>query len=350
MRPIRRFAPQGPVRLALLLALGALAGSAFAHHSTVAIYDSSTTIEVTGTVEEISWRNPHGRMQLRAADGALWEAELPATVILRILGIRQDLIAVGDRVTVAGAPARRTEQAMLGRNILLASGYELAFGGNQPHFPAGRNGNLIGRGYDESNVDEAIARADGIFRVWSTNMTDRAAFPMFRGNYPINDAARARITEWDPLDNELLHCGSKGMPLIMITPAPIEFVRNGEVIEMRIEEYDSRRTIWLGEPPPAPAAPTQMGLSRGRFEGTTLIVETSGIRAQYFDPDGVPQSDRITLVERFMPSDDYSRLDYRITVTDPVYFTEPFELTRYFVWKPEMTVANYNCLERDWSP
>ena len=64
--------------------------------------------------------------------------------------------------------------------------------------------------------------------------------------------------------------------------------------------------------------------------------------------DGVPQSDQISLVERFTPNADYSRLDYTLTVTDPVYFTETFELTRYFVWRPEMTVASYNCLDRDW--
>jgi hypothetical protein len=320
-----------------------------AHHSTVAIYDSSRTTEVTGVVEEISWRNPHGSLRLRAEDGNIWEAEMPATVVLRILGIRQDLIAVGDRITMAGAPARRAEHEMNARNILLASGYELAFGANVPYFPAGKNGNLIGRGYDDSNIDEAIANADGIFRVWATNMTDPAAFPMFKGGYPVNDAARAEIARWDPLDNDLLKCGTKGMPLIMITPAPVEFILDGDRIEMHIEEYDSRRTIHLGDTAEPPPEPTQMGFSRGRFENETLVVETTHIQAQYFDPDGVPQSDQIRLVERFTPNADYSRLDYTVTVTDPVYFTEPFELSRYFVWRPEMTVAAYNCLERDWS-
>jgi hypothetical protein len=334
--------------LASLLGFLTIAGVSHAHHSTVAIYDGSRTVEVSGIVEEISWRNPHGRLVLRADDGAVWEAEMPATVVLRILGIRQDLIDVGDRITMAGAPARRDEHGMNARNILLATGYELAFGANTPYFPAGRNGNLIGRAYDDSNVDEAIANADGIFRVWSTNMTDRDAFPMFKGGYPINDAARAEIAKWNPLDNDLLNCGTKGMPLIMITPAPVELVRDGDTIRMRIEEYDSRRTIYLTDSAAPPDAPTQMGFSRGRFEGETLVVETDRIQAQYFDPDGVPQSDRITLVERFMPNADYTRLDYTVTVTDPVYFNEPFTLSRYFVWRPEMTVASYNCLERDW--
>jgi hypothetical protein len=332
-----------------LLSLAAIASEAGAHHSTVAIYDGSRTVEVAGTVEEISWRNPHGRLVLRADDGAMWQAEMPATVVLRILGIRQDLIDVGDRITMAGAPARRAENEMNARNILLSSGYELAFGSNPPYFAAGRQGNLIGRAYDDSNVEEAIAKADGIFRVWSTNMTDRDAFPMFKGGYPINDAARAEIAKWDPLDNDLLNCGTKGMPLIMITPAPIELVRDGDMIRMRIEEYDARRTIYMSDAAEPPAAPTQMGFSRGRFEGETLIVETERIQAQYFDPDGVPQSDSIGLVERLTPNDDYTRLDYTVTVTDPVYFTEPFTLSRYFVWRPEMSVVPYNCLERDWN-
>jgi hypothetical protein len=330
-----------------------IATAASAHHSTVAIYDSSRTVEVTGIVREISWRNPHGRLLLETTDDTgtvvVWEAEMPATVVLRILGIRQDLVGVGDRVTLAGSPARSEEPAMAARNVLLATGYELAFGGNVPYFPAGRNGNLIGREYDDSNVAAATASADGIFRVWSTNMTDRAAFPMFRGGYPVNAAARAVVATWNPLDNELLHCGTKGMPLIMITPAPVEFVREGDVIRMRMEEYDARRTIHLDPAAEPPAEPSQMGFSRGRFEGETLVVETSGIRAQTFDPDGVPQSGQIFLVERFTPNADYTRLDYRITVTDPVYFTETFELSRYFVWKPEMTVQAYDCLERDWN-
>ena len=349
-------APSGRASSALFVLaapLALIATAASAHHSTVAIYDASRTVEVSGIVREISWRNPHGSLLLEAADAAgatvVWEAEMPATVVLRILGIPQDLIAVGDRITLAGSPARRDEPAMAARNILLASGYELAFGANQPHFPAGRSGNLIGRAYDDSNVAAAIASADGIFRVWSTNMTDRAAFPMFKGGYPVNDAARAVAAAWDPLDNELLHCGTKGMPLIMITPAPIEFVRDGDRILLRMEEYDSLRTIHMSATAAPPGELSQMGFSRGRFEGETLVVETTGIRAQTFDPEGVPQSEQISLLERFTPNADHTRLDYRIRVTDPVYFTEPFELSRYFVWKPEMTVEPYNCLERDWN-
>ena len=328
-----------------------LATRVVAHHSTAAIYDGSKTIEVAGVVDSISWRNPHGQILLSARDASgktvKWTIETPATVVLRILGIGQDFINVGDRITIAGAPSRKDPYAMNGRNVLLSSGYELAFGANVPYFPAGKNGNLIGRSYDKSNVAQATAKADGIFRVWSTNMTDPAAFPMFKGGYPLTPAAQAVVAKWDPLKNELLRCGTKGMPLIMITPAPVEFVREGDRILMRIEEYDSLRTIYMDPKAQPPSRPSQFGFSRGRFDGRTLVVETDRLQKQTFDPDGVPQSESMKLIERFTPTADNSRLDYRITVTDPVNFTRSFDLTRYFVWRPEMTVAPYNCLERN---
>jgi len=88
------------------------------------------------------------------------------------------------------------------------------------------------------------------------------------------------------------------------------------------------------------------GFSRGHFDGTALVVETDHLIEGYFDHMGARQSDQISIVERFMPNADYSRMDYSMTVTDPVNFTEPFTLTRYFVWFPEMYVHDYECLDR----
>ena len=46
-----------------------------------------------------------------------------------------------------------------------------------------------------------------------------------------------------------------------------------------------------------------------------------------------------------MPGADGERMDYRIMIDDPVTFTEPFELTRYFVWRPDLTVSAYDCVD-----
>jgi hypothetical protein len=132
----------------------------------------------------------------------------------------------------------------------------------------------------------------------------------------------------------------------MISPLPMEFVRDGGDIVLRLEEYDTVRTIHMDPNAAAPAEHTLLGFSRGRFEGNTLVVETDHIAAGYFDHEGTPMSDEIKVVERFTPNADYTRLDYTLTTTDPKNFERPFDLTRYYVWKPENTVHPYECLDR----
>ncbi len=334
---------------ALSIGLALLAGSASAHHSQAGIFDAAKTIEVTGVIRSISWRNPHGQILLVVTDNGretVWDAETASVSILRNRGADGSSIRVGDRVTIAGSPSMRNRPEILARSVLLPSGYEFTFGSPTPYFPAGKAGRVIGRVASEGNVAAATAKADGLFRVWSTIMSDPAAFPMFKGGYPLTAAGKAGLARWNPRDNVLLKCGTKGTPLIMISPLPMEFVKKGDQIVMRLEEYDTVRTVHMNPKAAAPAANTLHGFSRGHMEGTTLVVETDHLAAGYFDHEGTPQSDQITTVERFTPNADYTRLDYTLTTTDPVNFEKPFTLTRYFVWKPENKVYPYECLDR----
>jgi hypothetical protein len=338
-------------RLAILFVLAIAAGGAAAHHSQVGLFDSDATIEITGVVTHVSWRNPHGQILLDVTDEngnvTEWDAETASVSVMRNRGLDgTKAVAVGDRVTIAGAPSSRNRPQILATAMLLPSGYEFTFGSREPYFPAGKSGRIYGAEVLFENVDEAIASADGIFRVWSTDMLDPEQFPMFKGGYPLTEAGQRGWDAFNPSDNVLLKCGTKGQPLIMITPLPIEFVDQGDTILLRIEEYDSRRVIHMSPDAQPPAEHTLMGFSKGHFEGRDLVVETTHIAAGYFDHNGVPMSDQIKTVERFMPTDDYTRLDYSLTTTDPVNFTEPFTLTRYFEWHPGDYVHPYECLDR----
>jgi hypothetical protein len=331
-------------------AAAGFAGIAAAHHSQAGIFDSRQTIEITGVIKSISWRNPHGQILLDVTnpDGshAEWDAETASIAVMRNRGAEPSAVVVGDRVTLAGAPSVRGRNEILTRSMLLSSGYEFTFGGAQAHFPEGKSGRIVGRAAIEGDVAAATAKADGIFRVWSTNMSDPAAFPMFKGGYPLTAAGRAGLAQWNPRDNSLLKCGTKGTPLIMISPLPMEFVRDGDTIVLKLEEYDTVRTIHMSPSAAAPAGHTLYGFSRGRFEGNTLVVETDHIAAGYFDHEGTPMSEDIKVVERFTPNADYTRLDYTLTTTDLKNFERPFDLTRYYIWKPENTVHPYECLDR----
>ena len=337
-------------RLAVLLVLVAIAGLARAHHSQVGIFDSSETVEVTGVIKSVSWRNPHGQIILEAPDASgkvvEWDVETASISILRNRGVEASSIVVGERVTIAGAPSQRNRTELLARSVLLPTDYEFTFGGTNAHFAAGKAGRIVGRTVIQGDVEAARAKADGLFRVWSTIMSDPAAFPMFKGGYPLTAAGKAGLAQWNPRDNSLLRCGTKGTPLIMISPLPMEFTHQGEDILLSIEEYDTRRLIHMSPNAVAPDEHTLLGFSRGHWDGTTLVVETDHIAAGYFDHEGTLMSDQIKVVERFTPNADYTRVDYRLTTTDPVNFERPFDLTRYFVWKPENTVHPYECLDR----
>ena len=347
---MRRFVRFVNLIVTFNVALNIVAGLAHAHHSQAGIFDSRKTIEISGVIKSVSWRNPHGQILLSVKDekGAetVWDAETASISILRNRGVDGNSVHVGDRITIAGSPSMRNRPEILARNVLLPNDYEFTFGSDSAYFPAGKAGRLIGATKVVANVTAAKAKADGLFRVWSTIMSDPAAFPMFKGGYPMTDAGRAGLAKWNPRDNSLLKCGTKGTPLIMISPIPMEFIKKGDTIVLRLEEYDSVRTIHMNPKDAAPAKQTLFGFSRGRWEGTILIVETDHIAAGYFDHLGMPQSEQIKTVERFIPNADYSRLDYTLTTTDPVNFTKPFELKRYFVWKPENTVHPYECLDR----
>ncbi len=75
------------------------------------------------------------------------------------------------------------------------------------------------------------------------------------------------------------------------------------------------------------------------------MVTTSHIDWPYLDSSGVPQGPASTIVERFTPTSDGTRLNYTMTITDPATFTEPVELRRSWVWRPSEVVRPYECVE-----
>lgn len=87
------------------------------------------------------------------------------------------------------------------------------------------------------------------------------------------------------------------------------------------------RIIPLGNRPPLPGqVKLHNGDSRGRWEGNTLIVETSNLNDwSWFDSKGTFHTDAMTLVERFELADGKT-MNYKVTVTDPKAFTRPWTM------------------------
>lgn len=325
------------------------AGSA-AHHSFVGFYDQSRIIEIEGVLRSAQWRNPHGTLTVDVtnADGSVtqWHIETGSASVLRVRGLDREFVRPGDRIRIAGEVALRAENGLYARNMLLPSGEEVMLSiGIAPRWTDADTGELLEPIYDEQARSQAVRAADGIFRVWSTVLDDPRSFPLFKGGYPLTETAFAAKAEWDSSDVVQLGCVDKGMPSLMITPYPIEFIDEGERIAIRFEEDDALRAIDMREGAgKAAASPSPLGHSVGRWaEDGALIVTTDAISSGYLDNEGTPLSGSATLVETFRMTADEQRLDYVLRVNDPVNFSTPFELQRYFIWRPELSVQPYDC-------
>ena len=86
-----------------------------------------------------------------------------------------------------------------------------------------------------------------------------------------------------------------------------------------------------------------MGRSVGRWEGRTLVVETSDMDWRYVDDLGTPQSEDAVMEERFTMSEDGVRLDWIARITDPVNFTEPVVMEGAWTWVPGHEIKPFDC-------
>ena len=107
-----------------------------------------------------------------------------------------------------------------------------------------------------------------------------------------------------------------------------------------------RQIFTDGRPPVANAEmPAFFGYSSGRWEGDTLVVETSGFKdEQWLDRNGSPLTDAAKMTERFRRVN-YGKLEIEITVNDPKAYRAPWtvKLNQFLV--PNTELSDYVCLE-----
>ena len=169
---------------------------------------------------------------------------------------------------------------------------------------------------------------------------------------PITDAARLRAEAWDAslLSMPEHQCkphpstyGFRGVGVLRIWEDRDEATQQLVAIHTHIAWQEQHRVIWMdGRPhPPDYAAHTWQGFSTGAFEGDTLVVKTTHLKAGWMRRNGLPLSDRATLTDRFYRYGDV--MTHVMIVEDPVYLTEPLVKTNGFLLSPTGTMTPYPC-------
>ena len=100
-----------------------------AHHSFSAVYDEKQVITVEGVVTQFRFVNPHAMMSLDVKDKSgkveTWTVEFAGRLNLMEGGWTVETVKPGDRITVTGNPARKSDRQIAFRRIVKADGTEL---------------------------------------------------------------------------------------------------------------------------------------------------------------------------------------------------------------------------------
>lgn len=159
-------------------------------------------------------------------------------------------------------------------------------------------------------------------------------------------------------------CASVGMPRILLIDYPFEIVVDEPYISFLHEWNWWTRLVYLPGSISAEAVnprdvavfkdkgtstadlPGPMGLSRGKWENDTLVVETTHfIDMTLLDSAGLPHSEALKLTERLKLLD-ADTLENRLRIEDPNTFTAPWETVVTFRRQPGVTLREDVCLDR----
>ena len=325
------------MKYATLLAGLVLAPPLWAHHSDAGL-DMDSILAFDGTVTEFAFRNPHVYVGVETAHSGApvqWTLQMGTANNLRRRGWTPATLRPGDGVTVrvmqpwTGGPTRSWNRS---RNKA---------GSGSLRYPLRRR----------CRPARPASPACGGRTCPSSSPTRRLR--RFLSRQPQADRARRRRAgTYDPLSTENPESTCIGRP----TPAAIastRFYRLGfelgenpdDPIIIRSEYFDEARTIHMdGRPHPPADQRFATGHSVGRWEGDTLVVDTTNFtdhRSPY--QIGVPSGPRKHVIERYRLIENGTRMLAGFTLEDPDYIAEPMTHERELIHSPENQILRFNC-------
>ena len=299
-----------------IVLFGFVALPASAHHSHASLNRDDVRL-YQGKVVKYSWTMPHVFLQIDAPDekGEIVEytVELQHPPAMARLGWSKTTWKTGDRITWEGPHDRD-----LGRHY---TGMKWAETDDGTRLLTDRRTAAV--------IETEVEPSTDFTGLWKRS--DVGGFnPHYKPpkGWPLSARGQEIVDNFHEDQNPMVTCGTPGPPKMMIVPYPMILTRpddNTVVIERELMR--DKRYIHLNGTGEI-GAPSRLGHSTGRFEGDTLIVETTNfIDDPWGSHTGVDSSAEKQLVEKFTMSDAGTYLHAEITITDPVYLANPFTFT-----------------------
>jgi hypothetical protein len=130
---------------------------------------------------------------------------------------------------------------------------------------------------------------------------------------------------------------------------PRRIIQTSGLIAILFEPYNHWRQIFLdGRPLPKTVQPAYMGYSVGKWDGDTLVVDTTGFNDQgWLDDGGHPQTEAMHVTERLRRRN-FGHIDLQITIDDPGAYTKPWTVNMSgFNFMADEDLMESICEDRD---
>ena len=328
--------------LTLLLTV-VVAAPATAHHS-AARFILAQSVTVVGVVTRYDWANPHVYIYVTettaAGETVEWEIEGQPPAMMRRVGWSRETLAIGDAVRLTGAPSRNASSKSLLLQTLHKAETALYDG---PKLRAAMSG-------DGRSGDAATPSASGLDGVWVTlaNFDVTVGFARPAVRFQLTEAGAAQLAAFDEATmSPAIDCIALPAPAATIVPDVKRIsVENGAI---RIAgEFDAgERVIHVAhgaKPSSSSPQPSIQGHSIGRWEGKTLLIETTAFAPHTYGHGlGLKSSPAKRLVERLTLDADGTGLAYEFELTDPAVLVAPVTGTLRWVYRPDLAFMPEPC-------
>jgi hypothetical protein len=144
------------------------------------------------------------------------------------------------------------------------------------------------------------------------------------------------------------HCMAQGVPKIDLVSYPWKLIETPDSIVIIYETFTYWRQIFTdGREVDANAKPAWMGYSTGRWDGDTLVVETTGFNGKvWLDQLGRPTTDQLRVTTRYTRTH-FGHMSIEVTIDDPGAYTEPWSATGVVHLRPGWEPFEFICSENN---
>jgi len=342
---------------------------ALAHHSFAAEFDEKKPVVLKGTVTKYDWSNPHVFVYVDVTESGKisnWATEWESRIELKRTGWKPDSLKAGDAVTIDASASRDGSKRASGKSVMLAGGKKLlAPTEAQMLMPSPAGSAKPAPRWPDGHVRLGIG--PGELGYWANasapGLTDNMKVKLNRDGLLANLADAGKAAPFQPWaqalyeyrqrsllkDDPMASCLPPGGPRQFQVPYGLQILEDPDRKRMFIMSGGANRNwrlVYLdGRPLPAQdsVSPTYFGYSVGKWEGDTLVLNTSDFNERFwFTNGGLPHTEKLSLVER-ISRPDFNTLKYEVTVDDPGAYTKAWSGGWNLQWIPDQEMEEYFC-------